>query len=270
MRHKLGVALLATVMALAGTREALRQFDELKNSVTEWTHTGVFGNLLVFASEGVPAAPQQTIFLAEETRPPCPGEWLHSAAQSNRTASRARAASTVHAAGIEKSRRASGSDELALRFAATPAHDPRTLEALVREEAFVNLASQVAEMADSLGAVVDAPRAAGAVCARGAWKAVGARARAAAEWKKLGLKKVVVRVARREGVPAGDLTFRLHESLSSALDFKSLADATPEPQPPPLPAGEGAPASGETFNSYRFSTVFTSNVSFNCDSDPLG
>jgi hypothetical protein len=106
MRHKLGVTILAAVLALAGTREAFRQFSELKTSVADWTRTSILGNLLVFAADGAEAgSPQQpsTIFLAE-TYLACHGEKSHSAA--SRPASTTKAASAEHAKGIERSSRA--------------------------------------------------------------------------------------------------------------------------------------------------------------------
>src|SRR5947209_2487871 len=98
MRHKLGVVILAAVLTIAGTREAFRQFGELKSAATDWTQTSIPGNLLVFAGGTTESAsaPSQTILLAE-TYKDCKGERSRPAAQTGRPASQPKAASAEHA-----------------------------------------------------------------------------------------------------------------------------------------------------------------------------
>jgi hypothetical protein len=276
MKHKLGITVLAAVMALAGLSEASRQFDALKSSVSDWTRTSILGNLLVFASDGAgePGAtqPQPTVLLAE-TYLACHGEKSHSAA--SRPASTTKAASAGHAKQIEGSSRARSADELAMRFAAARVFD--TSSAKSREQIVMKIVPQIAELAKELDAVND-DEAAGAVRAREAGEArAAAHVRAAAELKKLGLKRVFVRVARFSDAEAQKqvFTFRLPESLPTTPGVWSLASLGDEDEPTPAVAPSGAPAAPTTPDAtFEFHTIFNaphaSNTSFNCDSEPLG
>ena len=49
MKRKLGVALLIMATALAGTPEALKQFQDLNQSLQNWAHTGLGSSFLVYA-----------------------------------------------------------------------------------------------------------------------------------------------------------------------------------------------------------------------------
>jgi hypothetical protein len=268
MRHKLGVVILAAVMTLAGTREAFRQFSELKASVNEWTRTSILGNLLVFAADGAQAtgAQPQTVVLAQ-TYLPCKGEHTHSAAPASRPASRTKAVNSEHAK-TERIERAAGFDGLAMRFATS--RDVKSSERVV-----VHIVPQIAEIEKTLGAGLDDDEAAQmAVRARAAGEAGAARTRVVAEWKKFGLRKVFVRVARREGAAEQEktFTFRLPEAFAPAFDLKSLAglDAVPtqtEVAPEVTPHGVDQPS-----EQFDFSSIFdlpATPTSFGCDSDPL-
>jgi hypothetical protein len=277
MKHKIGITVLAAVLALAGLSEASQQFDTLKSSVSDWTRTSILGNLLVFASDGAgeSGAPQQqpTLLLAE-TRLACRGEKSHSAA--SRPASTTKAASADRAKQIEGSSRAHSIDELAMRFAAT--RDLNTPSAKSREQIVVKVAPQIAELAKELGEVSE-DEAAGAVRARETGEArAAARVRAAAELKKLGVKRVFVRVARFSDAETQKkvFTFRQTESLPTMSGVWSLASLGDEPTPVVAPHGAPlaptAPTTSE--GTFVFQTNFNappaSNTSFNCDSDPLG
>ena len=61
MRRKLGILFLIAVTVLAGTQEAVRQFDGLKSSVTDLTRAGLWSGLIVYAqpvSDGKLPSPQ--------------------------------------------------------------------------------------------------------------------------------------------------------------------------------------------------------------------
>ncbi|HEX8424264.1 MAG TPA: hypothetical protein VF634_12665 [Pyrinomonadaceae bacterium] len=61
MRRKLGILILAGVTVLAGTQEAMRQFEGLRSSLNDWTRESLWSGLIVYAqpvSEGKLPAPQ--------------------------------------------------------------------------------------------------------------------------------------------------------------------------------------------------------------------
>lgn len=61
MRRKLGILILAGVTVLAGTQEAMRQFEGLRSSLNDWTRASLWSGLIVYAqpvSEGKLPAPQ--------------------------------------------------------------------------------------------------------------------------------------------------------------------------------------------------------------------
>lgn len=271
MRHKLGVALLAAVMALAGTREALRQFSELKASVADWTQTSILGNLLVFAPDGTQATATQpqTILLAQTYLACTKGEQTHSAVQPSRPASRTKALNSEHAK-TERIERAASLDGLAMRFATS-----RDMKS--SERAVVRILPQIAEVERAFGAGVDEHEATQmAVRAREAGEAgAAARWRVAAELKKLAGRKVFVRVARRDGDAAAQekvLAIQLPAAFAPALDLKSLAgfDAVQAQGVAPVVAPQNATTLPD--ESLDFSSVFNlpaTPASFSCDSDPL-
>jgi hypothetical protein len=88
--------------------------------------------------------------------------------------------------------------------------------------------------------------------------------------KKLGLRKVFVRVAQVEGVslPAEAFEFRLPEPLPPAPAAKPHAGLGDE-----APAGEASSAPAHApAESSDFATLFNTpapTASLNCDSDPL-
>ncbi|MDT7604149.1 MAG: hypothetical protein QOF61_2146 [Acidobacteriota bacterium] len=270
MKHKLGITILAAVIALAGTREAFQQFDELKTSVADWTRTSILGNLLVFATDGAEAdSPQPTILLAE-TYLACHGEKSHSA--TSRPASTTKAASAGHAKGIERSPRAHVAGELAMRFAVT--RTSSTSQAKLREQIVLKVVPDIVELTKAFGAGLTDDETAGAVRARESGEARAARTRAAAELKKLGLKRVFIRVAHFTNADAGRnvFAFRLPEMLPTPFDMKSLAlvgDAT-ESTPLVAPAPSAPTTTDATFD---LGTIFNAppvpTSTLNCDSDPL-
>jgi hypothetical protein len=264
MRQKIKVAILAAVITLAGASEALRQFDSLKTSVNDWTRTSILGSLLVYAADGAqsPArAAQPTVLLAHASAAaPCPGERSTSVAREGRPASRNRVAADDHAA--EKR----VPDEMAMSFAAMP-HAPKKWKA--REEFVFKFMPDLADAAKSMGADSDEHKAAQAVRVREGVEAGAARARVAAELKKLGLRRVFVRVAQAGGVsfPAEAFEFRLPEPAPPAPAAKphaGLGDEAPGREAQDREAH--APA-----ESTDFVTLFSTPappVSLNCDSDP--
>jgi hypothetical protein len=126
---------------------------------------------------------------------------------------------------------------------------------------------------------VNDDEAAGAVRARETGEArAAARVRAAAELKKLGLKRVFVRVARFSDAETQQkvFTFRQTESLPAMSGVWSLASLGDEPKPAVAPHGAPIAPAMPTMSegTFDFHTIFNappaSNTSFNCDSDPLG
>ena len=153
MRHKLGIAILAALMALAGTREAYQQFAGLKDSVADWTRTSILGNLLVSAagSDGAapdsPAAQQQpVVLLAAQTRPPCPFARVRAASQPSQTSRAVNAsdASTEHARFAARQGVAAG-DWIAASLDAARAKSGKA-EAKARERMLVKSVPQFAEL----------------------------------------------------------------------------------------------------------------------------
>jgi hypothetical protein len=265
MRQKINVWILAAVITLAGASEALTQFDSLKTSVNDWTRTSILGSLLVYAADGAPSparVSQATVLLARAPAASrCAGERSTAAARESRPASRTRVAAAEHERAAEKLAR--GLDELAMSFAATP-DAPKKSKA--REEFVFKVMPRVADLAKLPGAAFDGSEAAQeAVRARVGVEAGAARARVAAELKKLGLRKVFVRVAQAEGVnlPAHAFEFRPPEPLPPAPAAKpraGLGDEAPEVGARDAPAG-----------SPDFVTLFSTpapTASLNCDSDP--
>jgi hypothetical protein len=265
MRQKINVTILAAVISLAVAGEALTQFDSLKTSVNDWTRTSILGSLLVYAADGAqsPARDAQpTVLLAHASAAAdgCAGQRSTSAAREGRPASRTRIAANERAHAAEESARGLG--ELAMGFAAEP---NAPMKSKVREEFVFKVMPRIAEAAKWQSAAVEEEEAAGAVRARGGVEAGAARARAAAELKKLGLRKVFVRVAQAEGVslPARAFEFRLPEPLPPAPAAKPHAGLGDE-----APDGEAhdAPAAAPGFVTL-FSTP-APTASLNCDSDP--
>ncbi|MFL6228291.1 MAG: hypothetical protein ACJ741_05895 [Pyrinomonadaceae bacterium] len=272
MRHKLGITVLAAVMALAGLREASEQFGTLKSSVSDWTRTSALGNLLVFAADGAEeaGAPQQPTVILAQTYLACRGAKSHPAA--SRPASTTRQAADERAKVIEGSSRAHSADELAMRFAAE--RDLSTQSAQTREQIVVKVMPQIAELAKELGAMSDGD-AAGSVRIRESVEARVAHARAATELKKLGVKRIFVRVARSSDADGGKhvFTLRLPESSTTMPGVWSVASVGGVPVPTPTVAPElTAPAM--PVEAFDFHTFFdappASHTSFDCDPDPLG
>jgi hypothetical protein len=255
-------------MTIAGTREAFRQFGELKTSVTDWTRTSILGNLLVFAGGTTesPGAQPQTILLAQSYTA-CKGERSLFATQQSRPASKPKAAASEHA-------KTSGS-------LAENSLDPRGLDALAqslsaardkgtREQLIVKLIPQVSEIAKTLGTEFDAHEATETtVRARNAGEAGAMRTRVATELKKLGLRRVYVRVAKLEGEQRDGNVLMAHLPETFALELKSLAGL------PAAPASESAPQvmapQVESLPVEQFDLNFfnASHASLGCDSDPL-
>jgi hypothetical protein len=265
MRQKINVAILAAVITLAGAGEALRQFDSLKTSVNDWTRTSILGSLLVYAADGAqtPAqVAQPTVLLAHASAASrCAGENSTPAARESRPASRTKVvAADEHARESEKLARTL--DEMSMAFSATPDAPKKSM---AREEFVFKVMPRAADWAKP-GASFDEHEAAQAVRAREGVEAGAARTRVAAELKKLGLRKVFVRVAQVEGVSLPAEAFELRLS---------------EPAPPAAPAakphaglGDEAPAAGAhdaPAESSDFVTIFNTpapTASLNCDSDP--
>lgn len=73
MRRKLGITLLMMMMVVSGTREAVKQFHELKSTVSDWTHASLWNGFLVFAQQ-----PEQG-FEAERVQQPVLAPNCHAA-----------------------------------------------------------------------------------------------------------------------------------------------------------------------------------------------
>jgi hypothetical protein len=272
MRQKINVTILAAVITLAGASEALRQFDSLKTSVNDWTRTSILGSLLVYAADGAQSperATPPTVLLAHASAASrCAGEKSTPAARQGRPASRTRVVADEGRARVAE-KLALGLDEMAMSFAATP-DAPKKSKA--REEFVFKVMPRVADSAKWQGATFDERGAAHkAVRVREDVEAEAAtRTRVAAELKKLGLRKIFVRVAQVEGLslPAEAFEFRLPEPLPPAPAAKphaGLGDEAPDGDAPGAPAH--APA-----ESSDFVTLFSTHAptaSLNCDSDPL-
>jgi hypothetical protein len=269
MRQKINVTILAAVITLAGASEALTQFDSLKTSVNDWTRTSILGSLLVYAADGAqsPARDAQpTVLLAHAAVADGCGK-SNSATPASRPASRNRVAVNEHVRVAEKLAR--GLDDLAMSFAATPSAPTKSM---AREEFVFEVMPRVADEAKSSGMNADEDEAMKAVRAHlGVEAGAAVRTRVAAELKKLGLRKVFVRVAQVEGLslPAEAFEFRLTEPVQPAPAAKphaGLGDEATDRDATDAPARAHAP-------SLDCVTLFdtpATTVSLNCDSDPRG
>lgn len=78
MRRKLGILILAGVTVLAGTQEAMRQFDGLRSSLKDLTRASLWSGLIVYAqpvSDGKLPAPQIYYLMPQpQTSPVSPQE----------------------------------------------------------------------------------------------------------------------------------------------------------------------------------------------------
>jgi hypothetical protein len=75
MRRKLGILILAGVTVLAGTQEAMRQFDGLRSSLNELTRASLWSGLIVYAqpvSDGQLPAPQIYYLMPQAQTSPAP------------------------------------------------------------------------------------------------------------------------------------------------------------------------------------------------------
>lgn len=293
MRHKLGIALLAALMALAGTREAYQQLDGLKTSVGEWTRTSILGNLLVSAASGetadAPPAQQPTVLLAQ-SHTPCPFERARALAQSSQPSQLSQPsrsavtgdANTDHARAAAKREAAPTVGEFALNLDAAR-HGSLKVDEKTREELIVRAAPQIAELANVLGSHAEVRALTEAAHTREISEAD--RARVAAEWKKLGLRKVFVRVARearteKNGAAPAPASFDPH-SFASAFTFKTITGLDEANDTPPAPrsneASHDAPSDDQLSDAASPNFGFDSDndcpaarPSLDCDGDPLG
>lgn len=78
MRRKLGIIILAGVTVLAGTQEAMRQFDGLRSSLNDLTRASLWSGLIVYAqpvADGKLPAPQIYYLMPQpQTAPAAPQE----------------------------------------------------------------------------------------------------------------------------------------------------------------------------------------------------
>ncbi|MCA1816175.1 MAG: hypothetical protein LC746_07155 [Acidobacteria bacterium] len=291
MRHKLGIAILAALMALAGTREAYQQLDGLKTSVGEWTRNSILGNLLVSAASGetadAPPAQQPTVLLAQ-SHTPCPFERARALAQSSQLSqprrADARAANADHARAAAQREAAPRLGEFALNLGAARHGSPKVDER-TREELIVRAAPQIAELTNVLGSHAEVRALSEAAHTREISEAD--RARVAAEWKRLGLRKVFVRVAR-EGGARTEKSFASPapasfdpRAFASAFTFKTITGLDEATDAPPAPraneASHDAPSDDELSDAASPNSGFDSDgdcpaarPSLDCDGDPLG
>ncbi len=258
MRHKLAVVVLATLMTAAGASEASRQFGEWKSAAAEWASASILGNVLVFAggASDTSAAPRQTVLVADaHASSACKGERSPAAAApSGRPASQQKAA--AGSAKTEKSLSETtpeARDSDALAHSLVAARDQKMSERIV-----VKLVPRIGEIAETLNeqlgeqtTVRTAFRTRATVTASGGAEA----ARAVAELKKLGLRKVYVRVAQAKGgARAGD-AFRAFapNGLPVAFEFTSPAEprgASLEESAQEVPRGAAVPVDQQDFNCF--------------------
>lgn len=256
MRHKLGVVMLALLLTAASASEASRQFGEWKSSVAEWTRASILGNMLVFAASDAETsdAEPQTVLLAE-TFKACKGATAPATAQPSRPASRTKAASTEHAKMTDSlpqsSVAARDTEELASSLTTTR-------DAKSRARVLVRVVPDVSEIARTLGsdfdehAVVEA-----AFRARESGEAgAAARTRAFAELKKLGLRKVYVRVAKMESAHEGVKVFEMLSPVAPPRALEPDAPAfvrgvmTLESAPEATPIGAALPVDQSSFINF--------------------
>ncbi len=57
LRRKLGILMVAIVIALAGAQEAAQTFNDLKSSVNDWTRAGLWNGLIVYAQPATESRP---------------------------------------------------------------------------------------------------------------------------------------------------------------------------------------------------------------------
>lgn len=243
-------------MTAAGAREASQQFGEWKSSVAEWTSASILGNVLVFAgSSDASAAPRQTVLIADaRTSSACKGERSPAAAvQPSRPASQTKAADAVRAK-TEKSlseTTPNARDFDALAHSLAAAHDAK-----LREQFVFKLVPQVSEIAETLGEQLDEHTfVRTAFRVRQTGEAGAGRARAVAELKKQGLRKVYVRIAQAEAGARGGYAFKTLSTpgLPGVFEFTSPAEprgASLEESAPEAPRGPAVPVDQQDLNCF--------------------
>jgi hypothetical protein len=93
MRRKLGILFLAGVTVLAGTQEAMRQFDGLRSSLNDLTRASLWSGLIVYAqpvSDGKLPAPQIYYLTPQQTSPASPQDAVLADNNNNSNASPAK------------------------------------------------------------------------------------------------------------------------------------------------------------------------------------
>lgn len=155
MRRKLGILLLVGVTVLAGTQEAMRQFDGLRSSLKDLTRASLWSGLIVYAqpvSDGKLPAPQIYYLTPQpQTSPASPQEAVL-ADNRNNTA----AANTAAAAEKPEAKNNHSADELALASNADmlpPAPPAREVEDAAKSELVLDkMASHVVVASRQLAA----------------------------------------------------------------------------------------------------------------------
>lgn len=79
MRRKFGILILVGITVLAGTQEAMRQFDGLRSTVNDFTRASLWSGLIVYAqpvTDGKVPAPQIYYLMPQPQTPSAPQEPL--------------------------------------------------------------------------------------------------------------------------------------------------------------------------------------------------
>lgn len=264
MRQKFCVTLLAMTLTLAGAREASRQFQQLRENVTDWTRTSVWGGLLVFAGSGAAgASARPTYLVANASAPACPTAKPRAASNAAARQSRQKGATPARAGATEVAShgRAAAAEELAVRVVAPLLAEPAVEIALAgrgKGKSLAGLGAELEALARYAGAryEADAARA-------GEWRA---DARAVTELVRLARKKAFVRVDQSEGPSKrGPVSAaRWSELIPPAHAAPRAAGAVPKPPARPKAEPRAATVDSDEDESFNF-TQATSGVTLDCD-----
>ena len=150
MRRKLGILLLAGVTVLAGTQEAMRQFDGLRSSLKDLTRASLWSGLIVYAqpvSDGKLPAPQIYYLTPQpQTSPASPHEAILA---DNRNAAAANTAAVK-----SEAKNNHGADEIALAANTDALPSAREVEDAAKSELVLDkVGSRVVVASQQLAAV---------------------------------------------------------------------------------------------------------------------
>jgi hypothetical protein len=246
-------------LALAGAREASRQFRKLKTDVTDWTRTSVWGGLLVFAGggTGAQAFARPTYLVSPAFAATCPTQKPRAATTlTARVAAKPKAAEASRAWAAPEAGRGHALNELSMKFVRPASGEGIEIARAERVDfdTFVRIVPALEDLADRADAKL------GVEELRRQSQRVHDGERIVRELERIGRKKVVWRVGEVEG---------LLKSVSAVEPPRALPGppaASGAPRPPAAKKVEDRSAAEEAGETDSFSFVHTTGaLSLNCD-----